>query len=320
MKSFLNNLFGGLTKNSCKAARPLARKATLTIEDLEQRQVPATMSFTFGTLIFDGTPGNDRVSVGVTIPDTSGDASKWTVNVNLDGVAQAPMPYVDVQRIRFNGLAGDDTFFNKTWIPAEAYGGDDNDTLTGGWGRDMLYGGEGNDTISGNFGYPENTNTTWWTPGNAFLENGVEGQDEIHGGGGKDFIQAFGGGNRLYGNAGNDSIWILGSWTGSQATMANKLYGGDGNDVLQGGEGIDSLYGNDGLDTLYGNGGADTLDGGADAYVDILEGGAGNDTFIKYQGQGISTDLFWDYGFDALDQLITKDATVGGSGTRISLG
>jgi serralysin len=73
---------------------------------------------------------------------------------------------------------------------------------------------------------------------------------------------ASGGRNLLSGLAGNDTV------TGS----INE-------DTLDGGEGNDSLNGDGGIDTLLGGDGNDTLDGGS-GDADVLEGGAGDDTYI----------------------------------------
>jgi hypothetical protein len=59
------------------------------------------------------------------------------------------------------------------------------------------------------------------------------------------------------GFGGNDKISV-----NSRITVAAKLEGGDGNDVLSGGDGNDILVGGDGNDRLFGNRGRDLLIGG----------------------------------------------------------
>ena len=60
--------------------------------------------------------------------------------------------------------------------------------------------------------------------------------------------------------------------------VANKLEGGDGEDVLKGLNGNDTLLGGNGADTLFGGLNTDILDGGAGN--DILRGGIGIDRFV----------------------------------------
>jgi Ca2+-binding RTX toxin-like protein len=87
--------------------------------------------------------------------------------------------------------------------------------------------------------------------------------------------------------------------------LAEKVYGGSGNDTLRGGDGNDTLFGGAGNDALYGDAGDDYLDGGSgndslyggagnDTLVgglgnDLLDGGAGDDTYIFHRGDGNDT-------------------------------
>ncbi|MBN9117906.1 MAG: hypothetical protein J0I06_01860 [Planctomycetes bacterium] len=88
------------------------------------------------------------------------------------------------------------------------------------------------------------------------------------------------------GGSGNDTL------DGSAADVPLTIYGGAGddkllggskNDTLVGGDGNDTLGGGKGLDALDGGNGNDTLDGGKDGKQDVLIGGAGADTFVRYQ-------------------------------------
>ena len=79
-----------------------------------------------------------------------------------------------VKEIRFQGDAGPDTFTNQTDIPAVAFGGAGNDTLTGGAGDDHL--------------------GVYWT-GNAWVDD--PGSDRIFSSAGNDFIK---------GGSGHDSV------------------------------------------------------------------------------------------------------------------
>ncbi|MEH2280482.1 MAG: tandem-95 repeat protein [Nostoc sp.] len=81
-------------------------------------------------------------------------------------------------------------------------------------------------------------------------------------------------GDRLFGGNGND-----------------VLHGTPGNDYLNGGNGKDNLYGGNGKDTLNGGNGNDLLCGGLGS--DILTGGNGKDKFVFAAGEdtGIITDF-----------------------------
>ncbi|MCC5608124.1 tandem-95 repeat protein [Nostoc sp. CHAB 5834] len=81
-------------------------------------------------------------------------------------------------------------------------------------------------------------------------------------------------GDRLFGGNGNDI-----------------LHGTPGNDYLNGGNGKDNLYGGNGKDTLNGGNGNDLLFGGLGS--DILTGGNGKDKFIFSAGKG--TDIITDF-------------------------
>ena len=100
------------------------------------------------------------------------------------------------------------------------YAGDENDnTMTGGDGNDILHGLAGNDTLYGGAG------------DDAFY--GDDGDDHIYGGLGDDI---------LMGDNGKD-----------------YLYGGAGNDALRGGYGDDVYFYDGGVDTIYETSGVDTI-------------------------------------------------------------
>src|SRR5262245_34456182 len=82
--------------------------------------------------------------------------------------------------------------------------------------------------------------------------------DDLHGGAGNDTITAAGlgtcgPGDSLYGDAGNDVL-------NAGSAYDNKLFGGDGADILNGGADPDTLDGGAGPDVLNGGGAWDTAD------------------------------------------------------------
>ena len=171
-----------------------------------------------------------------------------------------------------------------------------NDTAIGGGGADVMRGEDGDDFMSAE-------------GGNDMVFGGA-GNDDLLGGAGNDMLYGDAGSDRVFGDAGNDLIH-----TGAGNDTA---YGGEGDDlfVAEAGDGDDTYYGDAGNDTLdmaaitanltvdLGSGfmgrgsasssqsGSDTLwnvenavtGSGADTItangaVNVIDGGAGNDTF-----------------------------------------
>lgn len=186
-------------------------------------------------------------------------------------------------------------------------GNEQNNSLSGGFGDDVVFGAGGNDTLSGGLG-------------NDNLDGG-DGDDWIYGEVGDDRLRGGSGSNILYGGAGTDTadyrtagsglnvIVASGAWTVDRTISDNfadgmienvdasdhadvltgsaganvlkgfagddKIHGGDGNDGLDGGDGADKIHGGLGADTLAGGSGNDELSGETGA--DTIDGGAGDD-------------------------------------------
>jgi Ca2+-binding RTX toxin-like protein len=176
------------------------------------------------------------------------------------------------------------------------YGG--NDRISTGGGDDLIYGGEGHDTIlSGD--------------GNDIVFGG-EGNDHIIAGAGNDLIYAGQGNDHAFGDDGDDTF------------VAEE---NDGDDLYFGGAGSDTLdmssitadikvvlsstgagsskSSQTGYDTLYSienvrtGSGADTIV--ASEAVNIMDGGAGNDSFVFGSVLAAHQDVI--LGFDAGDKI-----------------
>ena len=187
-----------------------------------------------------------------------------------------------------------------------------NDELQGEGGADTLYGGGGGDTLLGG----ADSDTLVGGDGDDILEGGDNG-DTLDGGEGYDTISyadsdAFVEVNlrdRTFdgGHAEGDSMstsasieGIIGSNFADTLTgdeFANTLSGGLGADEIYGGGGVDTIKGGADDDTLYGGDGGDTLRGGSGDDTlygnlgdDILYGAAGDDTYV-FEG---------DYGADTI--------------------
>jgi len=201
-------------------------------------------------------------------------------SVSLDGAAPAQLRHAGVEILYAEGREGDDVISgagldgnSPIGLPFHLYGGEGDDTLTGGSGRDRLVGqadsdildgGEGRD-IAGYFGsstgveveLPQQGETTTGSRGDAEGERltSVEGLAGTH----------------------YDDVLVGNS-------EANVLVGRGGDDLLRGGEGRDTLLGDGGDLDDYPQAnppGNDRLRGGQGA--DRLNGGPGFD-LLDYKG------------------------------------
>ncbi len=159
--------------------------------------------------------------------------------------------------------------------------------------------------------YPPSANI-YGTPNRDVLI-GCVFSDTLHGGLGNDFIATGNhfdfGHDQLFGDAGNDTIAGLG-----QDTASETVFGGSGADMfgirdvradrladafadlISGGAGNDTITGLNGADTLNGGLGNDSIDGGVDR--DLVRGGTGDDRLAG----GLDEDTL--YGGDGNDSLL----------------
>jgi Ca2+-binding RTX toxin-like protein len=177
----------------------------LQLEVLEDRLAPAVTEIKGGWLYIYGSNTTDVVHVG-------------TNGVLLDGVRLNYSPSQYYNGVVFYGNGGADRFTNSTSKTSVVYGGEGNDTLNGGYGRNYLYGEGGYDVLDGRTGSY-----------NVFY--GGAGDDRLYGGNYADYLVGGMGSDQLYGYGGNDYLW-----------------GGDTNrndserDYFDGGAGTDTIY------------------------------------------------------------------------------
>ena len=115
---------------------------------------------------------------------------------------------------------------------------------------------------------------------------------------GQDQIVADGTQTRIFGGNGNDVI--------DGALRSERIEGGLHDDTIRGGGGRDTLMGGDGNDVLAGNWGND-----------VLDGGRGNDELFGQRG---ADTLMGDAGDDLLDGGLLRDFLYGGDGDDTLVG
>jgi Ca2+-binding RTX toxin-like protein len=180
------------------------------------------------------------------------------------------------------GLGGDDVLIGEA--------GDD--AISSGEGADFVDGGAGRDTIQGGAG-----DDTLFAGGDADLIHGDAGADRIFGEGGNDVIYAGAGDDTVVGGAGDD-LFLGETGDGNDVYFGDEIDGGNGSDTLNLstitanltvdlGNGLlgrgSAVSSQSGTDTLWSienvatGAGNDTIT--ASRAVNVMEGGAGNDTF-----------------------------------------
>lgn len=202
-----------------------------------------------------------------------------------------------------------------------ASGGFGNDTILGWWGDDHLHGDSGDDLVRSNIGF----DWIYGGLGDDRLELGDDGY--AFGGSGNDYISTARGTG--YGGSGNDTI-TCGPATADSPREISVASGGRGADVINGTGGAERLYGGEGDDLLYtdysaprsdtlrpldaahGDGGNDTIHGSWG--LEYLYGGAGNDVIIADWDSLIGSPPAGVNMHDVIDGGAGDDTITGGGG------
>jgi Ca2+-binding RTX toxin-like protein len=228
MKRFFTRLLG--TNPRRLPAR--RRRSTLTVEALEDRRLASVTPVLLadGTLQITGSNAADTIVV-----------RQYDKGLCIDGWTGFFSP-AKVSRIRVDARGGNDSIDLSSYgpgypgsrpitLPVEVHGGDGNDTIRGGHGKNYIFGEGGDDTL-------------YAFEGVNYLDGGA-GNDVLYGG--------TAGTNKLCGDAGNDVLY-------GGASGSNLLFGGDGADWLYGGPGgANTLDGGRDYDSLYPGRGSNTL-------------------------------------------------------------
>jgi Ca2+-binding RTX toxin-like protein len=288
--------------STCALAIPRTKEfIMLDLQRLEQRRLlSATISTTpDGKLIVQGDKGNDDLLVTVIsrqigqITGTKPVSKLLTIPVitvldhgtQIYTSTEGPRP--TIQQIEVYGSAGDDTLAVSltnapTSVLVDGQWGQDRITLNaiGATGKVQVYGGDDTDVLAA----ATSASRTFFFDagaGNDVVNLAVVGMSghTVFGGQGDDVLTlnaklddttARLTGYTAYGQDGND--FIQGS------PLADRLYGGEGDNEVHAGAGDDYVYGGSGTDFLYGDEGNDFLDHGGG--TDMIDGGAGFDRAI----------------------------------------
>lgn len=270
----------------------------------------------------------------VVVEGTNGVAIQYTValaagNDTFSGVAFGPFtPAVAGITPALDAIPNKATTFGPLVAPIAVYGGDGNDTLTGGLGDDLIYGGAGADIIKA-------ATQVELTKAGA----SDDGSDSIWGGAGVDKVDFTGRTLPLIVALDGDSTTtdLNGGTAGGYDAAADgtaeegDLFGDDIEDVT-GGDGNDTITGNALANKLFGGKGNDALVMGAKgtctapagpndppADVDSYDGGDGDDAFDRGASTGCGDVIIGGAGTDTIDYSArTADIQVSLTGTSVS--
>ena len=298
-------------------------------------------------------------SLGNNIKASRDAAGRILINGGAVPVLGGTPTVANTDLIQLFGQAGNDTITvdetNGPMPAAQLFGGDGNDTLTGGsandllfgqsgndtilgkGGNDQLFGGDGNDTLTGGagddqvFGQAGNDRMIWNPGDGSDLFEGGDGTDtaEVNGGNGAENFTLTANGSRVRFDRTTPGPFFLD--IGTTENFVLNMNGGDDvftagnglanliNVTVDGGAGNDTITGGDGNDTLLGGDGNDVINGGRGS--DTARLGSGDDTFVWNPGDG-SDVVDGQDGFDTLqfnDANIAETVNISAKGTRASL-
>jgi len=247
--------------------------------------------------------GNDTLAGGAGVDTASyaGDTTDVFVDLTAGtarhGSAGAPVEDTITGIENVTGGSGNDTLTAGTGSNI-LDGGAGNDTLSSGGGADTLLGGLGDDTLHGGAG----ADVVHGDAGNDTITYAMgDGADTVDGGVGTDTLA-------ISGTAGNDTLHVVfdgtsltgvenGSVTGVEAVTASMLGGTDTVSYAGSTAGVTVDLGTghasgftsiSGIENVTGGAGADAFFGSvANAVLNTLAGGAGNDTYHVDGGETI---------------------------------
>jgi Ca2+-binding RTX toxin-like protein len=228
-----------------------------------------------GALTITGTAGNDVI------------ATKQVLGVLFATMAGKTSVFYDRQLVSevVNANAGNDTVTITGSRGVTINGGDGNDILNGGSGNDSLLGGNGN--------------------------------DQLNGGGGDDVLNGGAGNDTELGGAGNDR-YVFGPATAAEVDVIGET-AGNGTDTLDFSAmttAVTVKLNNDTLATMT-NRTVKTQTAGQFANIENVVGGSGNDTITGNAAANLLQGGAGNDTFFAQDGTTNKDTVDGGAGTDV---
>jgi subtilisin family serine protease len=173
------------------------------------------------------------------------------------------------------GLAGNDTLLGKSGLDT-LLGGQGDDSIESNGGKALLLGGEGDDELSAvTYIEAANDNSTLLGGQGEDVLVGSTKEDLLFGGSGADDLDGDSGSDSLNGGTGSD---VVSGGKGDDLVLGDSgddtVRGGDGNDQVDGGEGNDLLSDTQGNNSLTGGEGKDSF---------LLLPGTDTDTILDFQ-------------------------------------
>jgi Ca2+-binding RTX toxin-like protein len=206
-----------------------------------------------------GGMGNDVLRGGAGADFLDGGAGTSDTVSYVGSVAGVYVGLSANQFALFGDADGDQIFGFENIIGSDVgdtlIGGAAANIINGGGGDDVIRGSGGNDTLIGGLNAALGGDLASYSDATVgvIVNLAITTAQNTLGAG----IDVLSGIENLEGSGFNDTL------TGDG--LANRFFGGIGNDVLSGGLGLDTLFGNDGDDTLIGGAGADALFGDGQA-------------------------------------------------------
>lgn len=270
----------------------------MVFETLESRRLQSVTGFSPnypGTLIVQGDAGNDTLQVY---------REGASITVYEDRARIGVFAASTVRSIAMYGNGGNDVLEASS---AAGYaishnvmlsGGDGDDVLRGGFGRDDFYGGRGTDIADySNRGQALRVSLDgYWNDGTAGSGSDVDNVrtdvENVWGGAGSDYLVGNAAGNYLWGGGGHDRL--------EGGSGNDRLDGSAGDDVLVGHAGHDALFGQEGNDALYGGPGGDVINAGTGSYnrIDHGDGATRRALYLNFDGGFIPPALLARAGVD----------------------
>lgn len=259
-------------RDSAGAVTTVSKTLTITAAELQN-----------GDLVVGGTQFADQINITNAVGG---------LDVNINGSSVGV--FNPTGRIIVRGGGGDDAITVAPDVSrgADLYGGNGNDSLTGGAGDDLIRGGNGNDSLLGGAG----NDTIRGGNGDDIVDGQGGFWDRLFGNDGDDFLRDGDGVFSANGGAGDDILDLSfdGNWTKSSTSTARRIDGrvlGDGgNDVIA----VTAQASTQGklFFGIQGDGDVKTLQDGSD--VILLFGAYRSASTVDFDGEGAAPEGYVD--------------------------